>query len=429
MLDQSLNVKNLARVRRTDDEYRFHIKSGTIDQRISDLAAAIDDGTFVFKPFKKIEKADFIAYTCDDFETALVVRKLNDSLRRLYKVRQSDRGEIVQQVKGLLSETTPKHVIKLDVASFYDTVNRQAILQKLVDDHLLSYRSKKLLALLFDTAFPELGSGVPRGLNIRATLAEIFMRDFDVEVKRVSGVYYYARYVDDIIVFTHAHPFPIKKSIGSLLPSGLKLNKKKSREIFTVDCRCHSVCSCLGDCKCRVRCACKVDEALFHKMDYLGYSFSFFDVNEARRDKANRVVLSIADKKIKKIKARLVRSVLDYARRPDFALLSDRLKFLTGNFVIKDVRRKIDIKTGIYYNYHLIENGKTDSALRDLNLFLRSGVFASSSRYGKIISKNLSIDQKRQLSKYSFISGFSTRRLSNFKPKRIRQITECWLYE
>ena len=62
----------------------------------------------------------------------------------------------------------------------------------------------------------------------------------------------------------------------------------------------------------------------------------------------------IADKKIKKIKNRIIRSLTQFVKTGDFALLENRLKFLTGNYSIKKREKTNDLKAGIYYNYSLI---------------------------------------------------------------------------
>ncbi|EGH68896.1 hypothetical protein PSYAC_29236, partial [Pseudomonas syringae pv. actinidiae str. M302091] len=40
------------------------------------------------------------------------------------------------------------------------------------------------------------------GLALSATITEIVMQDFDNSIKELDGVFYYGRYVDDIIVVT-----------------------------------------------------------------------------------------------------------------------------------------------------------------------------------------------------------------------------------
>lgn len=92
-------------------------------------------------------------------------------------------------------------VVRLDVRHFYESINREAILMKLVEDARLSYTTLDLLQTLFKNPIIASSTGLPRGLGISAELSELYMKYFDLSIRRVGGVYYYARFVDDIIVF------------------------------------------------------------------------------------------------------------------------------------------------------------------------------------------------------------------------------------
>ena len=60
--------------------------------------------------------------------TSIVIRKLNDNIRRLYNVRQADRYAIVSQIASCLTDATPISVLRLDIEKFYENVNRSQIL-------------------------------------------------------------------------------------------------------------------------------------------------------------------------------------------------------------------------------------------------------------------------------------------------------------
>ncbi|EPM56853.1 phage-related reverse transcriptase/maturase family protein, partial [Pseudomonas syringae pv. actinidiae ICMP 19103] len=49
-----------------------------------------------------------------------------------------------------------------------------------------------------------------RGLALSATITEIVMQDFDNSIKELDGVFYYGRYVDDIIVVTDRLVYRLK---------------------------------------------------------------------------------------------------------------------------------------------------------------------------------------------------------------------------
>lgn len=92
-------------------------------------------------------------------------------------------------------------VIRLDIKSFYESINKEAVLEKLYSEYRLSPQTVFLLKQLFNTQDIKESSGVPRGLSVSSCLSELTMKYFDIEIKQLEGVYYYARFVDDIIIF------------------------------------------------------------------------------------------------------------------------------------------------------------------------------------------------------------------------------------
>ena len=93
-----------------------------------------------------------------------------------------------------------------------------------------------LLKKVFENPILAGKSGVPRGMNISATMSELYMRKFDRWIRSFDSVYFYARFVDDIIVFSNS----LKDSLIlianlnsqlSELAEGLTINLKKT-ELF-----------------------------------------------------------------------------------------------------------------------------------------------------------------------------------------------------
>ncbi|QDW32534.1 RNA-directed DNA polymerase [Yersinia sp. KBS0713] len=72
-------------------------------------------------------------------------------------------------------------------------------------------------------------SGLPRGLATSAIISEYMMKDFDLFIKRKAGVFYHARFVDDIFIVTNGEDDDVKfvSEVQKNLPKGLQLNKKK----------------------------------------------------------------------------------------------------------------------------------------------------------------------------------------------------------
>ena len=328
---------------------------------------------------------------------SLILRKLNDNIKRIYKEEQANRRLIISQLKVLLEESCPKWIIRSDIKSFYESINHNRILSKLHDDCLLSYHSLKLLHNVFDNPCYA-GAGLPRGLCISSTMSEIYMRNFDRWIRQCTGVYYYARFVDDIIILCSSKDSAdaIIKTLPSQLDDicCLKINTKKH---YLLD-----------------------EQALINgdKLEYLGYQFRY----EMRNNK--RVLsISIADKKIKKIKNRIIRSLTQFVKTGDFALLENRLKFLTGNYSIKKREKTNDLKAGIYYNYSLINNF---SCLEELDAFFHKALYSTNKSFGRRISGALDAIQKERLSRFSFKYGFHNKLHYPFSGADIQKINNCW---
>src|SRR5690606_11262389 len=168
-----------------------------------------------------------------DLPNKLILRKLNDNIKRIYKDEQANRRIIISQVKTLLTETCPFWVIKTDIKRFYESIDRDRLISKFNDDSILSYQSMYLMKKVFENPILLGKSGVPRGMNISATMSELYMRKFDRCVRSYDSVYYFARFVDDIIIFSNSLIDSLKliSNLNSQLKElaeGLSINQTKT---------------------------------------------------------------------------------------------------------------------------------------------------------------------------------------------------------
>jgi len=389
-MNQNFFPQQLIKLIKKSELNDYRLTMPEVARLLDDVYVKINDGSFEFN-LKNINGN----YLTEDLIEKLVLRKLNDNLKRLYKDEQSNRRIIISQIKTLLEETCPMFVLKTDIQSFYESIQRKRIVEKLEDDGMLSYYSLKLIGKVFTNALLIEKSGLPRGLNISSTLSEIHMRKFDRWLREFDGVYYYARYVDDIIIFTNQkeNAEKIKEEININLETGLRKNESKT-DVYTIN------------------------RSLTRPIEYLGYKFT---TKKNKKDKL--VIISIADKKVKKIKTRIVNSFLDYIKTNDFDLLHNRIKFLTGNFSIRTSPEGNELKAGIYYNYSYLNDF---SVLNNLNVFYRKIIASKRTSFGRQLDLLLTTGKKDILSKYSFIHGHKNKVYYNFKPEKINQIKMCW---
>ncbi len=339
----------------------------------------------------------------------LVLRKLNDNIKRIYKDEQANRKFIIQQVKTLLKEDAPFWIIKTDIKSFYESIDRQRILKKLKDDAMLSYYSINLLTKIFENQTLKDYPGLPRGLNTSATLSEIYLRKFDKWLQCYQGVYFNARFVDDIIIFLSSkeHALKLYSILEVQLKSfcSLKINWEKTELIDGANFK--------------VLKNQNSQKATHNNIEYLGYKFSLNNQKKAEKT----VHISIADKKVKKIKTRIVYSFLDYIKNKEFDLLLKRISFLTGNYGIKASADGSILKAGIFYNYTHINEYEI---LNELNFFLRKIVYSKSKGLGVKLSPLLNNDQRNILKRFCFRSGFKNKTYNGFSYVEMGEIISCW---
>lgn len=339
----------------------------------------------------------------------LVLRKLNDNIKRIYKDEQANRKFIIQQVKTLLKEDAPFWIIKTDIKSFYESIDRQRILKKLKDDAMLSHYSINLLKKIFENPILKDEPGLPRGLNTSATLSEIYLRKFDRWLQCYPGVYFNTRFVDDIIIFVSSKEQALQ--LWEILD--LKLNNFCSLNINW------EKTELIDGTNFKVLKNQYSRKVKHNNIEYLGYKFSLNN----RERKVKTLHISIADKKVKKIKTRIVYSFIDYIDNKNFDLLLKRIRFLTGNYGIKKSSDGSILKAGIFFNYTHISEYQT---LDDLNIFLRKIIFSKSKGLGVKLHPILNNNQRSVLKRLCFRSGFKNKTYKGFSYAEMGDIIKCW---
>jgi hypothetical protein len=353
----------------------------------------------------------------------LTLRRLTEIIKRAYKIKVSDRSNIVNQVKVLLSESTPKHILRLDISTFFESVDRATILDNLKNDRLISFVSLKLIQKFFASLDTINCQGVPRGMAISSVLSELYLVKMDAQIRKIEGVYFYARYVDDIIIFSSKDSDDIYTKILKVLPNNLSLNAQKSKSYF-VGCRCSK--SCLhttGLCPCSLKCKCKSLPDKTLNIEYIGYNFIVSDVLGANKTNQQSVNLDFAYKKVNRIKTRIILTFLSHIKNPNFDLLKKRLQFLSENQRLRGLNNKGKLKTGIYYNYPLLTKHAT---LMELDEFVRKIIHSTGSSFTSKVNLSLSSIEKEQLLKLSFLSGYKSRRVIKLSSGVVAAIRRCW---
>lgn len=353
-------------------------------------------------------------YKIQSFEHELVLRLITKNLRRLTGARQTNRNSIVKSLKTLLQEGLDYKVFKFDLKTFYESVDVDEVVKELEKDRGFSRSHFKLLKSLFSELSAKNIPGLPRGLAISATLSEYVLRRFDKALSEREGVYFYERFVDDIIIV--ADPRETSKSISRFirknLPHGLSLNARKTQTYDFIET------------------VVKQSEtsSIHNQVNFLGYTFKVFQRQKSKVEPiTRRVIVDISSSKTNKIKTRIVKSFMQFCADGDFQTLQNRIKLLSGNYTIFDQGRGVRRKAGIFFSYSIADPDQSNS-LKELDGFLKKILLSNTGSLCSQLQAKLSMQQRRMLLKHSFLEGFKKRVFYNFSGSQLVTLMRCWKY-
>lgn len=330
------------------------------------------------------------------------------NIRKTFKVKQADRYRILKQIKLLLSDGFPKIVIRTDIESFYESIPQNKLLNKVLDSTLLTHKSKQFISNIIteyeklkDKSLERSGYGVPRGVGISAYLSELYMSDFDRDLKSIAYVTFYARYVDDIFIIitppSKTDDTDYQKPVEDICTKfGLTMKVAKTKVVKVMETTPKQI-----------------------TIDYLGYSFV---LNQCK------LTINLTRSKTEKYKDRIIKAFdcynteSKYNERRARKLLFDRLRFLCGN--TKLLNSKEGIKVGVYYSNSLLEESNL-SSLKTLNCFLMRMVYTNLKPHCEY-SFDVNKLKKQIVRRFDFCNGFKQKRFHNYTAKELIEIKKIW---
>lgn len=352
-------------------------------------------------------------YKCPELSQELIIRRLRRNIRRFIRRRGSDRETIVKSLRAVFSDGHGYRIYKLDIKSFYESIDRGHIASKLAGEMSFPPASKKVFHFFSDELARQNVAGLPRGMSVSATLSEYLMQDVDSAIKDEPEVYFYARYVDDILIVTTGaeNRKRFYRKIQRHLPNGLELNRGKCRVIDLF--------------RSPVKQPLSTPE---ETLDFLGYSFTIFGQGRVDNSIERRVVLDIAPKKVKRLKTRICLAFLQFTKDGLYSDLRDRISLLTFNYNLYDTDKNIRRNVGLYWNYRFVDLADS-TALPELDVFLRRLLLSKSGNLAIGINAKLSTAQKAELLSISFTAAFRNKTFKHFGAGRLAYLARCWAYE
>lgn len=420
MYDHSYGINALKGVLRKTDFLPVKGKSVTVldayrQDLLSKASAAAESNFHGKNPIEAFHLKKKSAYKIGSLPNDLVVRKLSKNLIEAAGKITRGREFIVENLRLHMEEGVPFRLYRIDVKSFYESFLKQDVIARVCSMPSVSPVSRAHVKTLLDYYSSIGGAGIPRGMAISAVLSDLMMSDFDSQIAQMQTVYFYARYVDDIVVLTNGSESPREhlEALEEALPNGLYLNTSKQKvtprleKVKAPGMPLPAVCS----------------------IEYLGYEISAYEPvkGDETKDQFRAVRIEIADRKLEKIKSRIIRSLRAYVVTLDFKLLLDRITFLTSNFRIYDKSTGRHRSAGIHYSYPQLSI--ESKSLAELDAYLRNAIL---SKHGRVFSQSsvvLDSQMKRRLLQKSFKRGHSDKNYVYFSMSRISEIQSCWKYE
>lgn len=335
------------------------------------------------------------------WEDKLLIRHVNRKLRLALKVALPNRHTITAQIAKLLQSDAPLRIIRTDIRKFFDSVDVEETLQSILISGYLRQREEDVLQSVHNEWGHVSKKGLPWGIPLSSTFAELALRDFDHTVVRIPGVLYFRRFVDDIIIIAPAKAEISLKQLEEALPSGLKFSPDKTDDIVE---------STSTNNKCQ------------NVFDYLGYHFER-TLLKRKNSYTPQVEISISERKIERLAKRIELVAHEFRKERSLRNLTGRIRMLTGNYLISKAGHPKPIPVGIYFNYPMINNfeglDRLDRALHRqliaLRIYIRQHGYPTS--------------RVRPLMKYSFRIGHNRRIKHRFSVADLQQFRAAWAYD
>ncbi|MBO8215822.1 antiviral reverse transcriptase Drt3a [Acinetobacter nosocomialis] len=405
MIRQDFSVNSLLRITTKNEIVKFNLGRNKEEYAIalSQVSNYLLEGNEIIDNLSCRIERNKVIFSTNSINTFYALKKISKDLSRLYKIEPPNRDDISEQIYRIFEHSTSYSIVRLDIKSFYENIQYNEVIKKLDRDKILVAKSIKILKDLYNF----IDNGLPRGLSISPILSEIFMKEVDQQIRNIDHVYYYARYVDDIIVISTDKSDSIyEKTIKVLEKYDLNVNSK--RYIKNIP-------------------AVNNDEiSTLYKFDYLGYKYIIDTISY----KNKRIVKAeLSDDKKRKIKTRIIHSLLDrvyntthYDREE---LLIKRLKVLSSNYSITyNELSKTNLKAGMFYSHRLVNNYGIFS---EFNKFLSKAIYCQQNNFfGKAMSQIPSKEKENIIKSICFVSGFKDKNFIELERVEMERVKKCW---
>ncbi|MBW3733932.1 antiviral reverse transcriptase Drt3a [Aeromonas dhakensis] len=403
MVQLSFSATELRRRINSFDRFKYNELKQRNDELLLEIERAADELFIDGLGVRARKLDDKYIFSSIDIALDLVLRQCVVNISSSTPLSFKSRSTICDEIKMFLMDDTPYRVYRLDIKRFFESITPELVIKTLNDIAGLSEHTIEIIErIITDEYITSRTNGLPRGLSISPVISDLVLSNFDRVIKRNDNVFYYSRFVDDIIIITSGleDKYDFIGELKNELPDGLCFNFKKEKVIDSPEIIKKS--------------------AGYHKVsiNYLGYKYITTSLTE---DGVRKVEIDIADDKVKKIETRIALSINRFLRSGDFVSLLDRIRFLTTNHKIVQKNNARVINYGIYYNYARIS--KESIALDMLDKFLLSSLIYARHANGTF---KLTRVQEKTILRQSFKQGHERKIKMSFSPPTILELTSIW---
>ena len=121
-------------------------KSGAIDAQLESISQKVLKPSYRIALSLKSGPKGKPVYCIDATpETFFVVKQLQRNIHHLFGVKQANRHALVCQLRDTISGSFPFEVVRTDITSFYESIDRRRLFESLDRDQLLSPSSRKYI--------------------------------------------------------------------------------------------------------------------------------------------------------------------------------------------------------------------------------------------------------------------------------------------
>lgn len=392
------------------------------DEIVEDIFDAVNNREARIRYSESLDDPTKPLFEVEDRNSYFICKLIMKELNKVYKVRTFSRDSIISDLSMVLKDPCDKIIIRTDVKSFFESIPRDVLLDKIAQDGIICSKTVKLLRRLdYDLKNgdrPYLG--VPRGLSFASVLSEIYLREVDRRINKIKGLYFYRRFVDDIVIVAYNNNTENNSTeLFNQINDFFDKKKLALHKASDHDGKFYNASIMYG----------KEGEASFNYLGYRIYldnsglvSFSLSDDKFQRHVQSiDRIFSFYADHAFVKPKARQKGEKCSKCRhcQPLYKLYLC-LNFLTRNYKLSG--KKTDVKSGIFFKHRQL----TDiSQLRELDKHLSDDV----DKYimPELIKCKKGLPQgfceniaKKIKANYSFEKGFTERRMCRLSSSDIK---------